>query len=45
MLLPGETVNERKIPSGASIYAGKGQRHKVKNIGENTIKIILVEYK
>ena len=41
--LPDGTVNEREIPSGASVYANKGQRHKVKNIGENPMKIILVE--
>ena len=43
--LPDGTVNEQEIPSGVSFFAKEGQRHQAKNIGDNTIKILLAEYK
>ena len=43
--LPDGTTNEREVPSGVSFFAKEGQRHQAKNIGDNTIKILLVEYK
>ena len=43
--LPDGTVNEREIPTGFTGHNTEKVRHQVKNIGENTIKIILVEHK
>ncbi len=43
--LPDGTVNERDIPSGFVGHQFEKVRHQIKNIGDNTIKIILVERK
>lgn len=43
--LPDGTVNEREIPTGFTGHNTEKVRHQVKNIGENTIKILLVERK
>ena len=43
--LPDGTINEQEVPSGVSFFAKEGQRHQARNIGDNTIKILLVEYK
>ena len=43
--LPDGTINEQEVPSGVSFFAKDGQRHQIKNSGDNTIKILLVEYK
>ena len=43
--LPDGTVNEREIPTGFTGHNTEKVRHQVKNIGEKTIKILLVERK
>ena len=43
--LPDGTLNERDIPSGFVGHQLERVRHQIKNIGDNTIKIILVERK
>ena len=43
--LPDGTVNEREISTGFVGHNKEKVRHQVKNIGDNTIKIILVERK
>ena len=43
--LPDGTVNEREIPDGFTGHQLQGVRHQIKNIGDNTMKIILVERK
>ena len=43
--LPDGTVNEREISTGFTGHNTDKVRHQVKNIGENTIKIILVDHK
>jgi quercetin dioxygenase-like cupin family protein len=43
--LPDGTVNEREIPTGFTGHHTEKVRHQVKNIGDNTIKILLVERK
>lgn len=43
--LPDGTVNEREISTGFVGHNKEKVRHQVKNIGDNTIKIILVEQK
>ena len=43
--LPDGTVGEREIPDGFTGHQIKGVRHQMKNIGENAMKIILVERK
>tara|TARA_B100000214_G_C23877990_1_gene585880 strand:+ start:272 stop:961 length:690 start_codon:yes stop_codon:yes gene_type:complete len=43
--MPDGTVNEREIPSGFTGYNAAGQRHQVTNIGENEVKILLIEEK
>ena len=42
--LPDGSVNEREIPSGFTGYNPKGQRHQVTNVGDNQVKILLVEH-
>ena len=42
--LPDGSVNEREIPSGFTGYDPKGQRHQVTNVGDNQVKILLVEH-
>ena len=42
--MPDGTVNEREIPSGFTGYNPEGQRHQVTNIGDNQVRILLVEY-
>ena len=42
--MPNGTVNEREIPSGFTGYNPEGQRHQVTNIGDNQIRILLVEH-
>ena len=39
------TVNEWEFPSGFIAHNGNSIRHKVKNIGSNDIKFILIEHK
>ena len=43
--MPDGTVNEREIPSGFTGHQLEKVRHQVKNIGDSTIKLILVERK
>ena len=43
--LPDGTVNEGEFPTGFTGHNTEKVRHQVKNIGENTIKILLVERK
>ena len=43
--LPDGTVSERDIPSGATMHNPTITKHQVKNIGNNTMKILLVEQK
>jgi len=43
--LPDGTVNEREIPTGFTGHNKTSQRHQVKNIGDNTVIVILVEHK
>ena len=43
--LPDGTVNEGEFPTGFTGHNTEKIRHQVKNIGENTIKILLVERK
>tara|TARA_Y100001935_G_scaffold251150_1_gene252521 strand:+ start:2312 stop:2680 length:369 start_codon:yes stop_codon:yes gene_type:complete len=43
--LPDGTVSERDIPSGATMHIPTITKHQVKNIGNNTMKILLVEQK
>ena len=43
--LPDGTVNEIEPPTGLIVHNPERPRHQVKNIGDNTIKIILVERK
>lgn len=43
--LPDGTVSERDIPTGATMHNSTITRHQVKNIGENTMKVLLVEQK
>ena len=38
------SVNEREIPSGFTGYNPEGQRHQVTNIGDNQVRILLVEH-
>ena len=42
--LPDGSVNEREIPSGFTGYNPQGQRHQVTNVGDNQVKILLVEH-
>ena len=42
--LPDGSVNERDIPSGFTGYNPEGQRHQVTNIGDNQVRILLVEH-
>jgi len=43
--LPDGKTNERNIPTGATGFNSDVMRHQVKNIGDNTIEILLVENK
>ena len=43
--LPDGTVNEGEFPTGFTGHNTEKVRHQVKNIGENSIKILLVERK
>ena len=43
--MPDGIVNEREIPSGFTGHQLEKVRHQVKNIGDSTIKLILVERK
>jgi quercetin dioxygenase-like cupin family protein len=43
--LPDGTVNERNIPSGATIHNPKKDTHQVKNIGDSIVEVYLVERK
>lgn len=43
--LPDGTVNEREIATGVTGHNSKNQRHQVTNIGDDVIKILLVEQK
>ena len=45
MTMPDGTVNERDIPTGFTGHNPEGQRHQVTNIGEDQIKILLIERK
>ena len=44
VIMPDGTVNEREIPSGFTGYNPEGQRHQVTNIGDNQVRILLVEH-
>ena len=44
VVLPDVSINEREIPSRFTGYNPKGQRHQVTNIGDNQVKILLVEH-
>ena len=44
VFLPDGSVNEREILSGFTAYDPKGQRHQVTNVGDNQVKILLVEH-
>ena len=39
------TINERNIPSGATLHNSKMDRHQVKNIGDTSVEVYLVERK
>ena len=43
--MPDGTVSEREIPSGFTGHNPEGQRHQVANIGDDQIKILLIERK
>ena len=43
--MPDGTVSEREIPSGFTGHNPQGQRHQVTNIGDEQIKILLIERK
>jgi quercetin dioxygenase-like cupin family protein len=43
-ILPDGSVNEREISSGFTGYNSKLQRHQVTNVGDNQVKILLVEH-
>ena len=43
--LPDGTVSEREIPDGFTGHQAKGVRHQMKNIGNNEMKILLIEEK
>ena len=38
------SVNEREIPSGFTGFNPQGQSHQVTNVGDNQVKILLVEH-
>ena len=43
--LPDGTVKENEIPTGRTGHRKTITTHQVKNIGENTVKVIVVEHK
>ena len=43
--LPDGTINEREFLNGATGHRKTKTTHQVKNIGENTVKVLIVEHK
>jgi quercetin dioxygenase-like cupin family protein len=43
--MPDGTVNERQVPTGFTGHNSEAQRHQVTNIGDDQIKILLIERK
>ncbi len=43
--LPDGSVNEREVPTGFVGHNRERQRHQVKNIGQDTLKFIIIEHK
>ena len=43
--LPDGTVNEMNIPEGFIGHGNTLEKHQMKNIGEDTVKVIMVEHK
>ncbi|MDP6168371.1 MAG: hypothetical protein QF780_00040 [Candidatus Marinimicrobia bacterium] len=43
--MPDGTVNERQVPTGFTGHNSESQRHRITNIGDDQIKILLIERK